>query len=181
MNSSKFSLEFELNVSEIRKLNKMYFKHLYKKRATIFSVIIILGLIFFDFFSLNDEDDFIKWILRNLVLILLFYIFQHPLVNSISKITFRLIKKMVKSDNFARNYKFNFNNSSLQVHSPLGAVAHKWSKIEKAILTKDFFFLYIKDRNRYIISISNKNDDNRNMKSLIAFVESNVTHIIKIE
>jgi len=62
----------------------------------------------------------------------------------------------------------------------LGEFAHKWTQIEKAILTKDFFFLYIKERNGYIISISNKDTETRNMKELIAFVENNVTQITKV-
>lgn len=62
----------------------------------------------------------------------------------------------------------------------LGEIIHKWSQIEKAILTKDFFFLYIKDRNRYIISISNKDNNGRKMDELIAFVETNVTPITKV-
>lgn len=61
-----------------------------------------------------------------------------------------------------------------------GEIVHKWSQIEKAILTKDFFFLYIKDRNRYIISISNKDNNDRKMDELIAFVESNVTRVTKV-
>ena len=61
-----------------------------------------------------------------------------------------------------------------------GEIVHKWSQIEKAILTKDFFFLYIKDRNRYIISISNKDNNDRKMDELIAFVESNVTPVTKV-
>ncbi len=61
-----------------------------------------------------------------------------------------------------------------------GAFAHKWSQIEKAILTKDFFFLYVKDADQHIISISNKNTNGRNMGELLTFVESNVTEITKI-
>lgn len=62
----------------------------------------------------------------------------------------------------------------------MGEIAHRWDQIEKAILTKDFLFLYIKDRNGYIITISNKDENGRNMDQLIAFVESNVTSIKKV-
>jgi len=62
----------------------------------------------------------------------------------------------------------------------MGEVVHKWSQIEKAILTKDFFFLYVRGRNNYIISISSKYNNGRKIDELISFVEHNVTHINKI-
>ena len=37
MNTSKFSLEFELNVAEIQKLNKMYYKDLYKESCLLYT------------------------------------------------------------------------------------------------------------------------------------------------
>ncbi|KAF2511406.1 YcxB family protein [Flavobacterium zhairuonense] len=86
----------------------------------------------------------------------------------------------MKFDKFISKYKFNFTNSFINVHSPLGEITHKWSQIEKAILTKDFFFLYVKERNGYIISISNKYDQYRNMEKLIDFVERKVTHVVKL-
>jgi len=179
MNTSNFSLEFELNNSEIRKLNKMYFKDLYKERVVIASFLILLFLMFFDSFSFNDDNEFFQWIIKNVVLILLFFMFQYSIVNSICKIIFQLAKKLLKFDAFFSKYKFNFTNSFISVHSPLGEFVHNWSKIEKAILTKDFFFLYVKDRNGYIISISNKCND-RNMSELIDFVEKNVTQVTKV-
>jgi hypothetical protein len=180
MNTSNFSLEFELTVSEIRKLNKMYFKNLYQERVMIISCIILLLLIFFDFFNLNDDNDLMEWIIRSLVLIAFFMMVQYSFVNTVCKILFRITKKLLEFDGFISKYKFNFTNSFIYVHSPLGEYAHKWSQIEKAILTKDFFFLYIKERNGYIISISNKCSDSRNMEKLIAFIENNVTQITKV-
>ncbi|WKL49475.1 hypothetical protein Q1W71_06710 [Flavobacterium pectinovorum] len=61
-----------------------------------------------------------------------------------------------------------------------GAFAHKWSQIERAVLTKDFFFLYVKDDDHHIISISNKFNNGRNINELIAFVERNVVEITKM-
>jgi len=180
MNTSKFSLEIELNVIEIQKLNKMYFKHLYKERVTYATVLVLLILIFFDFFSLHTDTDLLQWILRNFVLILLFLMFHYSLVNTICKIIFKLTKKFLAYTNCMGKYKLNFTNSCIYVNSPLGAFAHKWSQIEKAILTKDFFFLYVKDAEQHIISISNKHTDGRNMNKLLTFVESNVTEITKI-
>jgi len=180
MNASGFYMEFELNIGEIRKLNKMYFKNLYKDRVIVFSGLVLLFAVFFDFFDLNDDVDYIKWLVRNLVLIILFFLFQYSFVNTISKVVFQFTKKLLKHNSFSKKYKFNFTNSSICVHSPMGEIVHKWSQIEKAILTKDFFFLYIKDRNGYIISISNKENNGRKMNELIAFVESNVTTVTKV-
>ncbi|TPG38517.1 YcxB family protein [Flavobacterium pectinovorum] len=179
MNTSNLSLIFELNLSEIRKLNKMYFKNFYKERIAILSFMMLLFMMFFDSFSLTDDNEFIKWAIKNVLLVLVFFLFQYSIVNTICKIIFQLTKKLLKFDRFVNKYKFNFTDSSIYVHSPLGEVAHKWSKIEKAILTKDFFFLYVKDRNGYIISISNKCND-RNMNELITFVEKNVTPVTKV-
>jgi len=64
--------------------------------------------------------------------------------------------------------------------STSGAFAHKWSQIERAVLTKDFFFLYVKDEDHHIISISNKFNNGRNINELIAFVEHNVVEITKM-
>ncbi|WP_370526659.1 YcxB family protein [Flavobacterium sp. MDT1-60] len=105
--------------------------------------------------------------------------FQYSFVNTTCKITFELIKKLLRFDRFLVKYKFNFTNSFIYVHSPLGEFVHKWTQIEKAILTKDFFFLYVKEKNGYIISISNKNE-NRNIKELITFVERNVIQVTKV-
>jgi hypothetical protein len=179
MNTSNFSLEFGLNADEIQKLNKMYFKNLYKERIRFFCGFVLLYSVFYDFFDLNDDSEFIIWIIRNLVFVIIFLIFQYSFVNTICKLTFQLIKKLLAFERFTLKYKFNFTNSFIYVHSPLGEFAHKWSQIEKAILTKDFFFLYIKERNGYIISISNKNQK-RNMKELLAYVESNVIQITKV-
>lgn len=179
MNATNFSLEFELNMIEVRKLNKMYFKNLYKERVRIFSGVLLLFSLMYDIFNLDSNEDFIIWIIRNLILIIFFLMFQYSFVNTIYKLIFRLIKKLLKSDAFIGRYKFNFTNSFIYVHSPLGGFAHKWTQIDKAILTKDFFFLYIKEKNGYIISISNKKED-RNLEKLLTFVENNVTHITKM-
>ncbi|WP_426484751.1 YcxB family protein [Flavobacterium sp. 2] len=180
MSDSHFSLEFELNATEIRKLNKMYFKNLWEGRIRILSGMILIGAIFFNFFYLDRNSDYIIWIIRNLIFIILFLLFQYSFVNTICSLIFQLIKKLLKFDKFISKYKLNFNSSIIHIHSPLGEISHKWSQIEKAILTKDFFLLYVKERNGYIISISNKCAKNRNMKELIAFVEDKVTPITKI-
>lgn len=177
MNTSNFSLQFELSVSEIRKLNKMYFEHLYKERILVLSCIVVFFLILLD---LKDDNDLMEWIIRSLILIIFFLILQYTIVNSVCKIIFGLAKKALKSENFLHKYHLNFTDSDICVHSPLGEFKHKWNKIEKAILTKDFFFLYVRERNGYIISIANKTCDGRNMKELLSFVESNVTHITKV-
>ncbi|WP_431242055.1 YcxB family protein [Flavobacterium sp. P21] len=109
----------------------------------------------------------------------IFFLFQYSFVKTVSDLIFRLIKKLLKFDKFISKYKLNFTNSFIYVRSPIGEVSHKWSHIEKAILTKDFLLLYIKEKNGYIISISNKYNTNRNLGKLIAFVESNGTHITK--
>ncbi|MDR7370091.1 hypothetical protein [Flavobacterium aquidurense] len=179
MNTTNFSMEFELNTIEVRKLNKMYFKNLYKERVRIFSGVLLLFSLLYDIFNLDSNEDFIIWIIRNLILIILFLMFQYSFVNTVYKLIFKVVKKLLKSNTFIGRYKLNFTNSVIYVHSPLGGFAHKWTKIEKAILTKDFFFLYVKEKNGYIISISNKKED-RNMEKLLAFVESNVTPITKI-
>lgn len=178
MNTSNFSLEFELNVSEIQKLNKMYFKHLYKERVLIVSSLIVLSLILFDFFRTGDIDT-TQWIIRSLMLIVFFLLIQYSLINAVCKLIFGLAKKLLRFDAFISKYKFNFTNSLIYLHSPLGEFTHKWNEIEKAILTKDFFFLYVKKRNGYIITISNKGNK-RNIDELIAFIEKNVTHVVKI-
>ncbi|KQB40111.1 YcxB family protein [Flavobacterium aquidurense] len=180
MNTSGFLLEFELNIAEIRKLNKMYFKNLYKEKVTVFLGIVLFLAIFFDFFYLNNDTDLVTWLLRNLILIILFFLFQYSFVNVISKTIFQFSKKLLKYNRFSKKYKFNFTNSRICVHSPLGEFVYKWSQIENAILTKDFFFLYVRDRNGYIISISNKANNGRNIHELIDFVENNVTHVTKI-
>ncbi|KAF2329821.1 YcxB family protein [Flavobacterium daemonense] len=180
MNDTQFSLEFELNATEIRRLNKMYFKNLWEERIRIFASIFLIAAIFLNFFSLEKDGDYIIWIIKNLVLVIIFLLFQYSVVSTICGLIFQLIKKLQKFDLFIKKYKFNFTNSFIYVQSPVGEITHKWSQIEKAILTKDFFFLYVKERNGYIISISNKGDKRRNMNELIAFVEQKVTHITKV-
>lgn len=179
MNASNFSLEFRLSKDEVQKLNKMYFKNLYKGRVRILFGFVLLFYIFYSFFDLNNDGDLITWIIQNLTFVIIFFMFQYSFVNTICKLTFELIKKLLKFDRFIIKYKFNFTNSFIHVHSPLGEFVHKWTQIEKAILTKDFFFLYVKEKNGYIISISNKNQ-NRNIKELIAFVERNVIQVTKV-
>lgn len=177
MSTSTFSLEFDLNTAEIRNLNKMYFKDLYKKRVMFFLALILLGIVFLD---LGHDNDFFQWTIRNLVLVILFLLFHYVIVNAICKVTFRLIKRLLKFDSFVRRYKFSFNNSFICVHSPLGEFTHQWSQIEKAILTKDFFLLYIRDRNGYIISISNKDNSSQKIAELIEFIDCNVTQVERV-
>lgn len=174
---TNFFLEFGLNGDEVRKLNKMYFKDLYKERLRIFFGFVFSFYILYSFFDLNS--DLITWIIRNIAFVIVFLIFQYYLVNTTSKIIFRIVKNCVTSDRFISGYKFNFTNSVIYVRSPLGEFAHNWSQIEKAILTKEFFFLYVKEKKGYIISISNK-DQNRDLEELIAFVEGNVIAVTKV-
>lgn len=180
MNTTSFFLEFDLNIGEIHKLNKMYFEKLYKQKVTIFSGIFLVYMIFFDFFDLRDDIDCIKWVVRNLFFVIFYITFQYSIVKTITAIIFQFTKKLAKYGRFSKKYKFNFSPSGICVHSPLGEVIHKWGKIEKAILTRDFFFLYIKDTNGYIISISNKYNERKKINELIAFVERNVTRITKV-
>jgi hypothetical protein len=180
MNTSGFFLEFELNTGEIRKLNKMYFKNLCKEKVTVFLAIVLFFAISFDFLNLNNDTDLINWLVRNLILIILFFLFQYSFVNAVSKTIFQFTKRLLKYKRFCKKYKFNFTNSKICLHSPLGEFVYKWSQIENAILTKDFFFLYVRDQNGYIISISNKENNGRNIHELIDFVENNVTPVTKI-
>lgn len=180
MNTSGFFLEFELNIAEIQKLNKMYFKSLYRQRVSVITGIFLLYAMFFDFFDLNDDIDFMKWVLRNLIFVILFLAFQYSFIETLSAVIFRFTKRFAAYNRYNKKYKFNFSPSGIYVRSPLGEIVHKWGQIEKAILTKDFFFLYVKDRNGYIISISNKYSNRRKINELIAFVERNVTQIAKV-
>ncbi|WP_167365446.1 YcxB family protein [Flavobacterium phragmitis] len=86
----------------------------------------------------------------------------------------------MRLDKFPNRYKLTFTYSDICVKSPLGELTHKWSKIEKVILTKNFLFFYIKERNGYIISISKKDSDYRKIEELLSFVEKNVIPVIKV-
>ncbi len=179
-NATNFSMEFELSVSEIRKLNKMYFEQLYKQRILIFSSLVLCSIIVLDFFNKDENNDVFQWIIKSLLIIVFFLLIQYSFVQALCNVIFKIAQKLVRFDTFISQYKFNFTNSLLCVHSPLGEIKHRWNKIEKAILTKDFFFLYIKERNAYIISISTKNSSGRDIKKLLEFIDTNVTPIIKI-
>lgn len=76
MSTSSFYMQFELNTGEIRKLNKMYFKSLFSEWIIVFLVIIFLLAVFCDFFYLNNDIDYIKWLVRNLIVIILFFHFN---------------------------------------------------------------------------------------------------------
>lgn len=177
MGTSTFSLEFDLNMAEIRNLHKMYFKDLYKKRVMFFLAVTLVIFVYSDW---NGNNDFFQWIIKDLFLVILFLLFHYPIVNTICKVTFRLVRKLLKFDRFSRQYKFSFTNSFIEVHSPLGGFTHRWCQIEKAILTKDCFLLYIKDKNGYIISISNKENCSKKIEKLIEFIDCNVTHVERI-
>ena len=177
MDVANFSLELGLSTSEIQKLNKMYFQHLYKDGILLLSGMILL---FFILFNLSNENDLTEWIIRSLALIIFFLMVQYLFANSLCKMIFRLANKLLKSEKFINKYRLNFTDSFICVHSPLGRFTHKWAKIEKAILTRDFFLLYIKERNGYIISISNKCSNKRSIEELVSFVENNVTHVTKV-
>ncbi|MEN2488645.1 hypothetical protein AAYQ05_12670 [Flavobacterium sp. B11] len=180
MNPSNFSLEFQLHLSEIRKLNKMYFEHLFKDRIVFISILVLLFVIFFDFSHINLEADFFLWLIRSLAIIVFFVVIENSFIDAISKMAFQLAKRFVKFRKLNNRYKFIFTDSQLCIRFPLGQLTHKWTAIEKAILTKNFLFLYIKGQNNYIITISRKDYDCRKMEELLAFVENNVTHIIKV-
>ena len=180
MSDSLFSLEFELNATEIQKLNKMYFKNIWEERIRILSIIFLIGSIFLNFYFIDRNSDYIIWIIRSLFFVALFLLFQYSVVKTICSLIFLLIKRLMKFEKFVSRYKLNFTNSFIYIHSPTGEISHKWSQIEKAILTKDFFLLYIKERNGYIISISNRCINNRKMEELISFVDNKVTKITKI-
>lgn len=180
MDTASFLLEFKLNFCEIKKLNKMYVKHLFRDRLIFILVLSLIFLIFFDFTRIDLSVDFFPWMIRSLVLIVFFVVIEPSFVKTISKIFFQITEKLSRFDKFYNNYKFTFTSSTITVKSPFGELTHNWSKIEKAMLTKHFLFLYIKERNSYIISISKKDYDIRKMEDLIDFVEKNVTHIIKV-
>lgn len=158
----------------------MYFKQLLRERLVFISLLLLILLVSFDFTHINLANDFFDWLLRSLVLIIIFVFIERSFVNVISKFFFQLTDKLLKFDKFHNRYRFTFTSSNICVKSPLGELRHKWSNIEKVILTKNFLFLYIKDRNNYIISISKKEYDFRKMEDLIVFLEKNVTHIIKV-
>lgn len=180
MNGANFSLEFKLDINEIQKLHKMYFKDLYKKKVMVFLTILFFATVFFDFFNFRNNNDIVQWILGSFILVILFLLFHYSLVDAICKMTFRLIKKLLQFDGFAKKYKFSFTDSFICVCSPIGVFKHEWSCIEKAIMTKNFLFLHVKDKNGYIISISNNYKDSRQMNELISFVNKNVTLITKV-
>lgn len=180
MNAANFFLEFKLDINEIQKLNKMYFRDLYKKKVMLFLVVLLFVTVLFDFFNLRSDTDFIKWIVGSLVLVILFLLFYYSIVDVTCKMTFRLVKRLLRFEGFIEKYKFSFTNTFICIRSPMGVFTHDWSCIEKAIMTKDFLFLYIKDKNGYIISISNNYNDTRRMNELISFVNKNVTQIVKI-
>jgi len=180
MNTTNFSLEFPLRLSEIRKLNKMYFEHLFRERVVFVSILILLLLIFLDLSNIDFETDFLFWLIRSLVVIVFFVVIENSFADAISGIVFKLTKRLLKFKKLNSRYKFKFTSSKVCIQFPLGNLTHKWTTIEKVILTKNFLFLYIKGRNNYIITISRKDYDCRKIEELLVFVENNVTQIIKI-
>lgn len=180
MTSSNFLLEFQLNISEIKKLDKMYFVHLFRDRIMFVSFIVLASLIAVDFLNINLDIDYFSWLMRSLLLIVFFVIFHSSLIDTVSVLVFQLRKKLLKFDRFQCQYKFTFTDTIISIQSPLGVLTHKWSKIEKVITTKNFIFIYIKERNGYIISIKKKEYDLKKIQKLITFLEQNVTHIISV-
>lgn len=177
MTAAGFSLEFQMNVSEVKKLNKMYFKHLFRERIVFCLLAALLLMILIEYLI---ETDFFDWLIKSLFLIVFFVIIQFSFIDVISKTIFNWTKKMMKLDKFPDRYKLAFTYSDICVKSPLGELTHKWSNIEKVISTRDFLFFYIKERNNYIISISKKDSDSRKIEELLSFVEKNVVSIIKV-
>lgn len=177
MTAANFSLEFQLSISEIRKLNKMYFRHLFKERIVFCLFAVLILIIFVDYIL---EIDFLQWLIQSLLLVVFFVVIQFSFLDFISKAIFKLTKRVLQAEKFQSKYKLTFTYSNISVRSPLGELTHKWSKIEKVILTKNFLFLYVKERNGYIISISKKDYDCRKMEELLSFVEKNVIHVVKV-
>lgn len=177
MNTANFSLEFQLNVSEIKMLNDMYFKHLFKDRIA-FGLLAVLSLMILIDFSL--EIDYLDWLIRSLLLVVFFVMIQFSFIDVISKAIFKLTKKIIGLNKSSNKYKLSFTYSNICVKSPLGELTHKWSKIEKVIQTKNYLFLYVKEQNSYIISISKKESNSRKIEELLSFVEKNVIHVIKV-
>lgn len=177
MTAANFSLEFQLNISEIRKLNKMYFRHLFKERIVFGLLFILMLTIFVDFII---ETDFFQWLIKSLVLIVLFVLIHFSCTDIISRMVFQLTKKLLQLDRFHNSYKLKFTYSDICITSPLGELTHKWTKIEKVISTKSFLFLYIKERNNYIISISKKNYNTLKMEELLGFVEKNIMNVTRV-
>ncbi|RXM43680.1 hypothetical protein BOW55_18870, partial [Flavobacterium sp. YO12] len=68
--------------------------------------IVLFILIFLDLYI---QDDLVEWIIRSLVLIILFLMIQYSFVNSICEIIFRLAKKM-KSEKGKNKYRISFTD-----------------------------------------------------------------------
>lgn len=177
MSAASFSLEFQLNISEVRKLNKMYFKHLLRERIVSFIFAVLMLMILIDYIM---ESDFLDWLIRSLFLVVFFVIIQFSFIDIISKTIFKWISRILKLDKFPNRCKLSFTYSNICVKSPLGELTHKWSNIEKVISTKNFLFFYVKERNGYIISISKNESNARKLEELLSFVEKHVIQIIKV-
>ncbi|MET3027052.1 YcxB family protein [Flavobacterium sp. UW10123] len=177
MTASNFSLELQLNISEIRKLNKMYFEHLFKEWFVYVLFIVALVLAAFEFVR---EADFFQWLISCLLTFVFLVVIQFFFADTISRAIFCLAKRFVKYKQFYNRYKLTFSYSDICVKSPLGELKHKWTKIEKVISTKNFLFLYVQEKNAYIISISKKDHNRQEIEELLSFVENHVMHIIKV-
>ncbi len=177
MSAAAFLLEFQLKNSEIKKLNKMYIENLLQNIVfCTFSVVFSLYVIF-DFINTDSQAE---WLIKSLLSIIFIVVIQMLTVNFISKIIYRIIKRLLKFDKFQRQYKLVFNYTNICICSPFIELTHKWSKIDKVILTKDSLFLYLKEQNAYIISISTKNCEFRKMQELVDFLEKNVIQVLKV-
>ncbi|WP_420842744.1 YcxB family protein [Flavobacterium humidisoli] len=177
MRAANFSLEFQLNISEIRKLNKMYFEHLFKERLIYVFFVVALVMLFLDFIN---EADLFQWFISCLVTLVLLVIIQFFCLDAICRMIFFLTKWLIKYNKFYSRYKLTFTYSDVCVRSPIRELKHKWTKIEKVISTKNFLFLYVKERNAYIISISKKDHNCQQIEELVSFVENHVMHVIKV-
>lgn len=177
MKAANFSLEFQLNISEIRKLNKMYFEHLFKERLIYVFFVVALIVLFLDFIN---EADFFQWLISCLVTLVFLVVIQFFFLDAISRTIFCLTKWLIQYHKFYSRYKLTFTYSDVCVRSPLRDLKHKWTKIEKVISTKNFLFLYVKERNAYIISISKKDHNCQKIEELVSFVENHVMHVIKV-
>ncbi|RYJ37645.1 hypothetical protein NU08_3419 [Flavobacterium anhuiense] len=177
MPASNFSLELQLNISEIRKLNKMYFEHLFKEWIVYVLFIVALVTATLEFVR---EADFFQWLISCLLTLVLLVVIQFFFVDVISRTILGLAKRLIMYHQFYNRYKLTFTYFDISIQSPLGELKHKWTKIEKVISTKKSLFLYVKEKNTYIISISKKDHNCQEIEKLLSFVENHVMNVIKV-
>lgn len=180
MSANAFLLEFQLKNSEIKKLNKMYIENLLHNIVFCSFFAIFSLCVFFDFINTDSTSDLNQWLIKSVIFIILIVIIQISTVDMITRLIYKIVKRLLKFDKFQSQYKLIFNYTDICIRSPFVELTHKWSKIDKVILTKDSLFIYLKEQNAYIISISTKNCEFRKMQELVDFVEKNVMQVLKV-